>query len=193
MTRLVLTTALLGACAGSAPAPKQAAPEQLRAPADELSFILGQWRMLDGPATVEERWVRAPDGTLLGSGRVTVQGMLGFSETLSVVRQGDTLIYTAWPAGQDPVPFHRVTNAPNDVTFENPSHDFPQRIRYQRKDDTTLVATAEGQDEKGPKVETWTLTRVLPGAAPEAAADPKATNAPAAPAPKEDNAAPAPR
>jgi hypothetical protein len=190
MNRLVPITALLAACGGSAPEPKASAPEQLRAPADELSFILGQWRMLDGPATVEERWVRAPDGTLLGSGRVTVQGMLGFSETLSVVRQGDSLVYTAWPAGQDPVPFHRISNVPNDVTFENPSHDFPQRIRYQRKDDSTLIATAEGQGPEGPKIETMTLTRVLPGAA---AADPKAANAPAPAAPKEDNAAPAPR
>lgn len=190
----------IAACSGggqNVPLPTAGATG-MQVPAEELSFLLGRWQQVDGPATIEERWVRSPDGDLLGSGRVTVQGMLGFAEALSIVRAGDTLTFVAWPTGQDPTPYQRARSAPNEIEFANPNHDFPQRIRYSRVDDHTLTAEATGVVNGEPKSESWTMTLVLPPAAPPPAASsaddapvatPTAAAASPAPAPKAENAA----
>jgi hypothetical protein len=197
-TALVVCGAVAACSGGGQSTPEPAAGATgMQVPADELSFLLGRWQQVDGPATIEERWVRSPDGDLLGSGRVTVQGMLGFAEALSIVRAGDTLTFVAWPTGQDPTPYQRARSAPNEVEFVNPNHDFPQRIKYSRVDDHTLNAEATGVVKGEPKSESWTMTLVLPPAAPSPEAEradapvatPPAAAASPAPAPKAENAA----
>ena len=156
--------ALLAACSTPAAAPKPG-------PADELAWLIGRWQFADNPAITEERWVRAPDGDLIGSSRVLVEGMLGFSETLNITRQGDQLVYLAWPSGQDPVVFQRASGGATSVVFENPAHDFPSRISYTLNGDK-LEAKASGNKPSGPAEESWTLQRMpdrpVPGAQPAA-------------------------
>jgi hypothetical protein len=41
--------------------------------------------------------------------------------------------------------------APNSLTFENPSHDFPKMIRYTLTPDGTLEAVVSGTDSQKPQ------------------------------------------
>ena len=54
------------------------------------------------------------------------------------------LQYVAIPSGQPEAAFPVKEIAENAVTFENPQHDFPQRILYRLVDKDTLVARIEG-------------------------------------------------
>lgn len=127
---------------------------------EEVSFLQGKWQNTEDEVVTEERWEALPDGSLLGSSRVLVKGMLGFAETLAVVPGDDGLVYVAWPAGQDPVRFPKVDGGPSFVVFRNEAHDFPQQLRYERTDDA-LEATATGKGDDGqPRTESWKLTLV---------------------------------
>lgn len=62
---------------------------------------------------------------------------------LRVEGNGD-INYVAKPSGQAETAFKLVRASANEVVFENPQHDFPQRIIYTLKEDGKLVAAIEG-------------------------------------------------
>ena len=81
------------------------------------------------------------------------------------------MIYLAWPSGQDPVEFTRTGSTTTSRVFQNPAHDFPDRISYKRSGDT-LEAKASGKKPSGPAEESWSMTRMpdrpAPGVQPAA-------------------------
>jgi hypothetical protein len=80
---------------------------------------------------------------MVGVGR-TVRGDRPVAYELVVVReQGDRLAYEAHPSGQPSAVFVSQTVEGESVVFENPQHDFPQRVGYQRSG-KDLLAWIEG-------------------------------------------------
>jgi uncharacterized protein DUF6265 len=84
-------------------------------------------------------------GTMLGMAR-TVAGRktVGY-EHLRIEEQDGQLVYIANPSGQEEASFRQIELADSLVVFSNPSHDFPQRIRYRRLPDGSLLAQTEGE------------------------------------------------
>ncbi len=66
------------------------------------------------------------------------------SETIVLSESDGRLVYTVHRRGQPTTTFlsRRVTR--DQVVFENPAHDFPQRIGYQRRGADELFAWIEG-------------------------------------------------
>ena len=108
-------------------------------PADALEpvlFLAGHWRS----ESSEELWSVPEQTQMLGLGRSLGGG--SFFEYLRIeVRSGD-LVYVAAPGGGPSTEFWMAHSGPNSAVFENPAHDFPQRIRYAREGET-LRAVAE--------------------------------------------------
>lgn len=153
--RLAPIALLLTACVSTpTPAPKAA---------DAFPWLIGTWRTSEDGFTTEERWVRGPDGSLLGSGRVDEGACMGFAETLSISHDGQRFAYVAWPARQEPVVFLAADDLDaSRLVFENPGHDFPQRFVYTRSSPTTLEVQATGTGADGaPRADAWTLERAL--------------------------------
>jgi hypothetical protein len=68
---------------------------------------------------------------------------LGF-EFLRIEQKGDEIVYLSMPNGRSPAtPFPLKEVSGTRVVFENPTHDFPQRIIYW-KDGADLRARIEG-------------------------------------------------
>jgi hypothetical protein len=64
------------------------------------------------------------------------------------------IFYVAKPSGQPEASFKLIRATATEAVFENPQHDFPQRISYTLKPDGTLLAAIEGQkDGKTRRVE----------------------------------------
>ncbi|HEV2816960.1 MAG TPA: DUF6265 family protein [Allosphingosinicella sp.] len=65
---------------------------------------------------------------------------------------GATMQYVARPRGAAADTAFRLTRAgPNEAAFENPAHDYPQRIIYRREGDALIARTEDmaggnGQD-----------------------------------------------
>jgi len=59
-------------------------------------------------------------------------------------QDGDTLAYEAHPSGQPSATFTAREASDSRVVFENATHDFPQRVGYERAGADQLLAWVEG-------------------------------------------------
>jgi hypothetical protein len=86
----------------------------------------------------------SPSGTsMLGMSRTVAGGKTVEYEFLQIRQQADGVYYVAKPSGQPEASFKLVKAGSGEIVFENPAHDFPQRILYKRTNDS-LAARIEG-------------------------------------------------
>src|SRR4030095_2067583 len=107
----------------------------------KLGFLSGCWRGVDQIEILEEQWTKPAGHTLLGVGRTIRNGKTMFYEFLQIRENSDGIFYIAQPNGEKPVSFKLVKVNDTQAIFENPQHDFPQRIIYERALDGSLMAS----------------------------------------------------
>jgi len=108
---------------------------------------------------MEECWTAPGGGILLGMHRDITSSGKAFFEFLRIAASGDSVTYWGSPMGKTPTPFRLKTQGPNRVVFENPAHDFPQRILYWLEGDGTLRARVEGVEKGAARQEEWRWRR----------------------------------
>ncbi len=114
-----------------------------------MRWMAGCWERRTAQSVTIEMWM-APDGELmLGASRTVAGGVTREFEQLRLHAAGDTLVYTASPSGQRETAFRSTQVSDSGFTVENPAHDFPQRILYQRRGADSLVARIEGPGQGG--------------------------------------------
>ena len=124
---------------------------------DDLAWMAGQWTREAGDRWTEESWTLPRGGVLLGHSRSGRGDSLREFEFLRVQAGADGVpAYIAQPGGRAPVVFPLVRRDGMSATFENPAHDYPQRIAYAR-DGNTMTATISLID--GSKPMRWTFRR----------------------------------
>ena len=119
--------------------------------------MAGEWSREEGERWTEESWAPPRGGMMIGYSRSGRGDALREFEFIRIARGDDGAIsYIAMPQGGAPVAFQLVRHEGTRATFENPAHDFPQRIDYARDGDT-LTATISAID--GAKPRRWTYRR----------------------------------
>src|SRR5690606_41355892 len=82
-------------------------------------------------------------------------------EFLQIREEADgNVVYVALPSGQAETTFVMTASAPDSVTFENPRHDFPQRITYRLLSADRLAVRIEGVRDATPRQVDFPLRRV---------------------------------
>jgi hypothetical protein len=127
----------------------------------DLSWLSGYWLSCADGQQVSETWSDKRGGVVVGVNFGVAEGRA----TWEFLRIGPSsadaasLSYFAAPSGQAPTefPVAPAKSGEGKLVFENPAHDFPQRIVYERKDDR-LDARIEGM--LGGKLETmgWSFS-----------------------------------
>ena len=110
----------------------------------DLAWLTGCWENTAGQRQRDETWSKPSGGTMLGVGRAIVNGKTTEYEFMRIHQEADGLYFTAQPSGQPQASFKLVSLRDKVATFENPTHDFPQRVIYGLKADGTLRARIEG-------------------------------------------------
>jgi len=107
----------------------QTAPTKL----SDLAWLAGCWEM-SAPAKnllITEQWMKPAGGMMIGAGRTVKSGKAVDYEFLRIVEDADGIFYVAKPTGnKDETSFKLTKASAGEVLFENPAHDFPQRIIY---------------------------------------------------------------
>ncbi len=155
-----LTLALLTSCAGV----PRAATSPPAPTVDALAWLVGHWSGPHDGARYDESWTRTSTGSLSGTSRLARDGSSEaiFTETLSIDRHGDTLVYTSLPSGQARAEFRATRVGDHMVVFENPTHDWPTRIAYVLQRDGWLQITVDGPGaDGGARVLAFRLQRAL--------------------------------
>jgi hypothetical protein len=124
---------------------------------DDLAWMAGQWASEANGRWTEETWTEPRGGVMLGVSRSGQGDALREFEFIRIAAGADgTPAYIAQPQGGTPVTFRLAQRDGTRATFENPAHDYPQRIVYARTGDT-LTATISAID--GSKARRWTYRR----------------------------------
>ena len=114
----------------------------------DFSWIEGKWEgSIDGMSYFEE-WQPLQGNSLQGQGgAIETDSVVDtvFSEKIKIEQRGEDVIYTANVEESDEAVDFKFTGYKNDsIVFENPKHDFPQRIVYFRHPDNKLYASIDG-------------------------------------------------
>jgi hypothetical protein len=110
--------------------------------------MAGTWRGEEGGVVMEEHWMEPGGGMMPGLHRDVRAGKRTAFEYLRIEEGPEGLIYQASPQGAPATPFLLRTLEPRKAVFENPGHDFPQRILYFLDDEGALHARVETLDGK---------------------------------------------
>ena len=123
------------------------------------AWLAGHWRSEQAGRITEEVWLAPAQGLMTGMSR-SHGGPRPFFEFLRIERRGDEVYYLAQPRGGAATEFRAVRTNADSAVFENPTHDFPRRIVYERRADGGLAARIEGSVDGKPRLERWDYRRV---------------------------------
>ena len=114
-------------------------------PVERLSWLAGCWRAEGGEPGSGEQWLAPAGGTLMGVSRTVKNGNTVAHEFMQIRTAADGgLVFVAKPSGQAEGSFALMPGVPAEAVFENPQHDFPQRVIYRLEDGGRLRARIEG-------------------------------------------------
>jgi hypothetical protein len=108
--------------------------------------------MTRGASIVDEHWLSPLGGMMLGTGRTVKNGKVLEYEFVVLRTSATGATYEAHPSGQDSTTFSsNVAPSGAQIVFENPAHDFPQKVGYRRVSADSMVAWIEGNTASGSK------------------------------------------
>ena len=145
MTRIVCAVLVVAGTVGHAQKPALA----------DLAWLAGSWTGASQGIEMEEHWTAPKGNSMVGLHRDVGKGRTLVFEFLRIEQRGDQIVYLSMPNGRSPAtPFPLKEMSGTRVVFENPTHDFPQRIIYW-KDGNDLRARIEGSQNGKPAGEEW--------------------------------------
>ncbi len=106
--------------------------------------MTGCWQLEGNGRKTEEHWLAPAGGSMLGVSRTVAGGKTVEYEFIQIRDLPDGLTYIAKPSNQPEARFKIASKTTDEIVFENPTHDFPQRIRYRRVGNDALHARVEG-------------------------------------------------
>lgn len=156
----------LGQLTLNAPATRpQAEPSKVAADVKPLEWMAGSWVDESGGSggggrRSEEHWTQPAGGTMIGMNRTVAGDRTVFFEYLRIEIRSGEVLYVASPRGRQPATlFKLIETCERRAVFENPEHDFPQRIIYERKGEE-LHARIEGTVDGKKQSESWKWMKV---------------------------------
>jgi hypothetical protein len=140
--------------------PPAAGTSAARSRVSDLGFMAGCWRGLTRSGTTIEEFYTTPSSNLIvGTTRYIREGRAVDFEFTRIDQTDSGAVITPHPKGVRSVSFAPKIVEANRAVWENPTHDFPQRILYTRAAADTLVARIEGRTPSGDRALEWRMTR----------------------------------
>lgn len=114
-----------------------------------LDFLQGTWKMEN--KEVYEHWDKLNQNTFKGFSYTLKDGQIIVSEYLDISNANNEVIYTATVLKQNQGQGvnYKLTKTGVTITFENPDHDFPKKIVYQKMNETEIYVQISDGKQKG--------------------------------------------
>ena len=137
-------------------------------PLDALSFMTGCWRGAfgggaAGPGTIEEYYSTPTSNMIIGVTRFVRGGRTVDFEFTRIVAGDSGITLMPQPRGRPPTSFRMTSIDSVSALWENPQHDFPQKISYRRLAGDSIVAAIEGPGQNGTQRMEWRMEKVRCG------------------------------
>jgi hypothetical protein len=136
VSKIALATLIVATCSVARAEPPSIA---------NLSWLSGCWAREQGEPGSGEMWTAPAGGTMLGISRTIRAGKTVEHEFMQIREEAPgRIVLIALPSGQVETRFALVRFGPDEWVFENPDHDFPQRVVYRLNAPDELHAYVEG-------------------------------------------------
>jgi hypothetical protein len=130
---------------------------------DSILWLPGVWENKDSLLTTTETWERFNDTVFSGKSVSVAGNDTVFSESIRLVQIVNTLFYMPTVEDQNQgkeISFKLTSFSPDCIVFENPSHDFPQKITYRKISNDSLIAEISGMENNRQKSEIFSMKRI---------------------------------
>ncbi len=111
------------------------------------NWLLGKWSTKTADGILSESWKRINDSTFQAESFFIKEKDTLHFETITLQQKGEELFYNATVKGQNEnkaVSFKMTIGTQKQLVFENPKHDYPQKITYTQINKDSLVASISG-------------------------------------------------
>ncbi len=143
--------------------PKQPAPAKTYSNLEKANWFLGEWGNKSAEGELTERWKKQNDSVFHGESYFVVGSKdTVFAEHVQMEEANGKLAYTVTVPGQNnekPVRFEMTSGDDRQIIFENPKHDYPNKIVYNKVGSDSLVAEIFGIQKGKPASEKFRMKR----------------------------------
>ncbi|MDA3952820.1 MAG: DUF6265 family protein [Bacteroidales bacterium] len=129
---------------------------------ENASWLIGQWQNNTTKGNLQEIWEKKNDSTLNGISFFIVGKDTISSETISLEERSNELFYIPIVKNQNDgqaIKFRLTSLTTNQLVFENPNHDFPQKITYNQISNDSLIAVISGIKNGTENSQNFPMTR----------------------------------
>jgi hypothetical protein len=127
---------------------------------NDLAWLKGCWSSNRNDLAITEHWLKPAGGTMLGISRTVGEGRTLEFEFMQIRQDANgEILFVAKPSGQPEATFKLIKGSDREVIFENPQHDFPQRVIYRLQSDGSLLGRIEGVSKGKEKSVDFPMTR----------------------------------
>ena len=112
-------------------------------PIEKANWLIGDWQNESDNGILSETWYKLDDSTLVGKSYFVAGSDTFSSEIIRLEQRKGKLSYIPTVQGQNngqAVYFTLTISTDSLLGFENPEHDFPQKITYANIGNDSLVA-----------------------------------------------------
>jgi len=111
----------------------------------DLAWLTGCWRQVGQDYERLEFLLRPAGKMMVGVSHTIFKGETIEYEYLQIIEEEDGFVYLiAFPSGQNRTAFKLIESENRRALFQNSMHDFPQRIRYEKLGEDSIMARIEG-------------------------------------------------
>ena len=129
---------------------------------EEMEWLVGEWEQKLPEGIVMEIWKKENDSTLSGKSFFIKEEDTIHNESIVLKQHKDSLLYIPTVKGQnndEPITFTLSSDAEGNFTFENQTHDYPQKISYKKVNATSLMTTISGIQQGKQSQESYSLAK----------------------------------
>lgn len=130
---------------------------------NQLRFFEGSWKVEN--SNLMEKWQLSGEDVYVGKSYSVLGKDTILNETIQLIFDRENIWYKVQVHNQNAgkTVLFRLTKCQGSVfIFENPEHDYPQKIGYRRIGNDKILAWIEGQENGKLNKSEWAMRRVQP-------------------------------
>lgn len=129
---------------------------------EKSNWLIGKWGSTSAEGVLSENWVKINDSVYKGETYFVVKNDTVFSESVKLEEANGKLAYIVTVPDQNnakPVRFDMTSINNDSIVFENPQHDYPNKLKYTKVTNDSIVAQIYGTHDGKPATEIFAMAR----------------------------------
>ena len=117
---------------------------------EKADWLIGEWQNISKEGIFTEVWIRKDDSTFSGISTFVIGKDTVLNELITLEEVKNELFYIPVVKNQnngEPIPFKLTSITEKQLVFENPKHDFPQKITYSLVSQDSIYAEISGNNQ----------------------------------------------